>query len=240
MCDNVSARGVFNYNGHILNFTKGEVLSTTIVTHGSKHDGKCSAGPPLTRDGITWYRPVRTTKITIEGSKEETTVDFEENQILLPQNVNCRYTLGECFHYSLGNVFWRTSVPECNDKAERAIIFKGHATSVERDDGVMKTTYIHVSQDDIEFQLQLISKTTNICGFKSYYTEHPKLFVTFVDDETYFPLSKKISDKSADLMLYINSKIVMVSRNTHLQFDRLYASFQLDRCVMEQKILDNY
>uniref|UniRef100_A0A8D8QWL6 Uncharacterized protein n=2 Tax=Cacopsylla melanoneura TaxID=428564 RepID=A0A8D8QWL6_9HEMI len=41
-------------------------------------------------------------------------------------------------------------------------------------------------------------------------------------------------------MLYINSKIVMVSRNTHLQFDRLYASFQLDRCVMEQKILDNY
>lgn len=81
----------------------------------------------------------------------------------------------------------------------------------------------------------------DICGFRSFISGHPKLFVTIMPEGiTSFPEVKKIDSKSADLMLYINSKLVYSMRNTHWQIDKLFRAFQTDRCILEQRVLDNY
>lgn len=49
-----------------------------------------------------------------------------------------------------------------------------------------------------------------------------------------------ISERTVDLMLYINSKLVNTMRHIHKQVENLFSAFQVDRCLLEQKIFDNY
>ncbi|KAL1454602.1 hypothetical protein WDU94_010818 [Cyamophila willieti] len=73
----------------------------TLTTHGSMLNGKCSPGPDRIRKGVAWKRPVRLSQIKMFANSGEAIVDYEDNIILLPNNVKCRYTEGECFHFEL-------------------------------------------------------------------------------------------------------------------------------------------
>lgn len=86
---------------------------------------------------------------------------------------------------------------------------------VDKDSLDKESQYIHVNQGDYDFQVKLGKPGTSICGFNSYSTEHPRLFVTIVPQNSpEFPMVKPVGSEDVNLLNYINSKFVYVMRHT--------------------------
>ena len=111
---------------------------------------------------------------------------------------------------------------------------------MDKDSLEKETQYVHVNQGDYDFQVKLGKPGTSICGFNSFSTEHPRLFVTIVPQNSpEFPMVKPVGSEDVNLLNYINSKFVYVMRHTKQEVDRLFRLFEQERGHMQNRITEN-
>lgn len=211
---------------------------TSYVSFGSMQGEKCTPGGKLQANGRSWERAVRMTSLEIDYHTGSGSANLEEDSIDLGGGDICKYSGQSCFKYDRGFIFWKTTKPDCSDEVPKSVVFKGFGqliTDVSQD--VQKV--LQVTHDGYDFQILLRNHTTHVCGFPSFHTEHPGLFVTLVrDNSALFALKKKILP-SKNMLTYVNSKIVYSLRHTKLQVKKLYDLFELKRCELQHDFTKN-
>lgn len=229
------------HNGVMITGPRGaKRFFQSLLTAGvSESDGTCSPGPAFFANGAYFDRPLRTTEYEIVGSKINAIIDYEERKLILPNGVRCDYFQETCDAGELGQIFWSVEKPQCaNHGAPREIVYKGPGklVTVEESDG-SNSSYILVNHDNSMFQILIDKKReVDVCGFLSHPTEHPKLFITdLTNGYTAFPELSGLGNSNVDLGLYLNSKILYVTRNIAGQVERLFREFRSNRCAADTK-----
>lgn len=211
--------------------------SFSFESHGYIRQGSCTAGTPYVRNGINYDKPVITTNIQHSLSKGDLSIDFDKNLVTFPNGDTCKYSDGNCYNANYGNSFWEVKSPKCSE-GNKILVYSGVGEVIRDLDN--KESYIQVSHDGYDFQILLTSKKTYVCGYSSFRTEHPNLYVTIVDSSSpEFPIKSRGSIKELSLMNYLNSKLVYAMRHTKREVDRLFSVFSKDRCETRNKISRN-
>lgn len=223
---------------------KSGYFSYSYTSFGSIHDGSCTSGGTLTSPtGVNWDNAIRNTRLEITYSKGIARLFHDEGQVKFPNGVVCEVGEGRCDHSGYGHLFWMVPRPSCNsENSDSSLVFKGMANLITDNEthGRAAVNYVHVNQGDYDFQIKLGNPGISICGFNSYATEHPRLFVTIIPrDAPEFPLSKKVGSEDINLLNYINSKFVYAMRHTKQEVDRLFRLFDQERCKMQNRITEN-
>lgn len=218
-----------------------DVKKVGVMTRGSFDGNSCTPGANFYRKGVKYDRPVVSTEFTIIRATGKATVDAETNKIHFPSGVQCTFSEESCFTADLGYAFWKIPTPGCNGNDELSVIYSGASTvaSTKRKNGDL-TQYIQVTHGGYDFQIQLHEKTLSVCGFRSFHTEHPNLFVTILPDgvESIGHLRASTSN-DVSLLNYVNSKLVFSIRHVKQEVDRLYRVLAHDRCKSHNRITKN-
>lgn len=222
---------------------KGGYFSYSYTSFGNIDGGSCTSGGTLTSpSGIRWDRAIRNTRLEMTYTMGMARLFHDEGQIKFPNGVICNVLEGSCDHSGYGHLFWSVPSPDCRStNSKNSLVFKGMAQLiVDKDSVEVGSQYIHVNQGDYDFQVKLGKAGTSICGFNSYSTEHPRLFVTIVPPNSPdFPMIKPVGSEDVNLLNYINSKFVYVMRHTKQEVDRLFRLFEQERCHMQNRITEN-
>lgn len=139
-------------------------------------------------------------------------------------------------------LYWDLSSPKCDGEGSKLIVFEGvgDRISVLHPPSSSTEMFVQVEQSGYDFLIKIEDKVTTVCGFKSYFTEHPGLFVTFLtEEEPSFPKLDRVSGINVDLVSYINSKVVFIVRHIKAQVERLFSIFHQERCLMQNRITQN-
>lgn len=211
--------------------------SFSFESHGYIRQGSCTAGTPYVRNGINYDKPVITTNIQHSLARGEISIDYEKNLVTFPNGDTCKYTDGSCYTANYGNSFWEVKSPKCSE-GHKILVYSGIGEIIKDLDN--KESYIQVNHDGYDFQILLTTKKTYVCGYSSYRTEHPNLYVTIIDSSSpEFPIKSRGNIKELSLMNYLNSKLVYAMRHTKREVDRLFSVFSKDRCETRNKISRN-
>lgn len=118
--------------------------------------------------------------------------------------------------------------PSCqSDVGNQAIIYRGSGQLVEVEDKTWNIFLFRLIMLVSIFRLRLRKGPLKSVGFKSSYTEHPRLFMTLVHESSApFPGIKDMKAKDINMLNYINSKVVYSMRHTKGQVDNLFRSFE--------------
>nr|QRW42749.1 MAG: glycoprotein [Gordis virus] len=226
-------------NGKVDFKLTGGLTKESYTTRGSFSDGSCNPGTDLTRNGITYTRPIVNTEYSITTSSGTALVDVESDTIKFPGGAVCRYSDENCFSADLGYLFWDKPRPKCNDQKEKSLIYSGIANLVTVVDETTQK-FVQVTHDGYDFQILLSERTEYICGYRSYHTEHPNLYVTILNiDNPFLDLERRVTPLDVNLLNYVNSKIVYSVRHINQEVDRLFSVFQRDRCESHNRITEN-
>lgn len=241
-CDKMVSKHVYttkNGNSVTINLDQGGRMSFSYTSWGRIDDaGSCESGPVLSKNGHTYDHHTRNTRLELLYTRGTGRLAVEQKMLILPNGVQCGISLESCELADYGQVFWQQPTPQCKSEVgEQSLVYKGPATLITNTN--TSEAFVHVSFSGHHFQIKLEKRFTYICGFKSSFTEHPKLFVTMLDPAfPDFPLTD-ISSSDVNMMNYINSKLVYSMRHVKEQVMTLYRLFERERCVMQNRITSN-
>jgi hypothetical protein len=80
---------------------------------------------------------------------------------------------------------------------------------------------------------------TNVCGYKLYKMEHPKLLILETQQGKSFRTRTRITVDNLDIFSYVNSKFVYVEKHMKTQLTRLYQDIMEQKCALKKQILQN-
>lgn len=208
----------------------------SLVTRGHISQGSCTPGETLEMNGRIYDRPVVNTELTVKFVTGAGIVDVEEKTISVG-SVKFPLMPETSFDAGLGHVFWSVPVPDCSGDDPKSLVFVPAELVVDRSNG---HRFIQVTHSGYDFQILLENRTSYICGLLSHYTEHPKLFVTFLsDDQPSMRLSTKVGARDVNMLNYVNSKIVYSFRHVRASVIELFRMFKQDRCNTSNRITQN-
>ncbi|AOR51379.1 putative glycoprotein [Gambie virus] len=217
--------------------TRDGVTKVSVVTRGEIRDGSCTPGNSLEKNGRIYDRPVVNTEITIKYATGTAVVDVEDKTITI-ETVKFPLTQESAFDAELGNVFWKVPTPDCSGSDPKSIVYEGVAELVH--DNSNGHQFIQVTHSGYDFQILMENRTTYICGLLSYYTEHPKLFMTLLsEDQPSMRIEGKVGPRDVNMLNYVNSKIVYSFRHIRASVLELYKLFKHDRCETNNRITQN-
>lgn len=228
-------------NGNVININldPGGRMSFSYTSWGKiSESGSCDPGPVLASNGAVYDSHTRNTRLEMWYTTGSGRLAVERKSLIMPNGMQCNIEAESCELADYGQVFWKQPIPTCKSEVEeQSLVYKGPATLITNRDTNDK--FIHVSFSGHHFQIKLEQRSTYVCGFRSYYTEHPRLFITLLDSAfPDFPL-KEISNTDVNMMNYINSKLVYSLRHIKDQVMDLYRLFEHERCLMQNRITSN-
>nr|AWW13462.1 putative glycoprotein [Aedes anphevirus] len=204
-------------------------------------DGSCTPGADLVKNGREYDRPLINTELTITISTGTSIVSVEESQIRFPNGKSCKLQEESCFDADYGDVFWSVPTPSCDEsESEKSLVYEGPGMLVRDVNGNSTVEYIHVHYSGYDFQVLLQSRQELICGYRSFYTEHPRLFVTLLSvNGPKFPLKRRVTAVDVSLLNFVNSKLVYSFRHIKQEVSRLFDLFNQDRCQSHNRVTQN-
>lgn len=228
---------LFTPKGPLDMTTKDGLTQLSLVTRGSINQGSCTPGDDFEMNGRIYDRPIVNTHITIKYSKGMGVVDVEEKTITVG-STKFPLDLEQAFDAESGYIFWSIPVPDCSGPSPKSIVYEGYAENVyDRTNGHQ---FIQVTHSGYDFQILLENRSTYICGLLSHYTEHPKLFVTFLsNDQPLMDIKNKVGPRDVNMLNYVNSKIVYSFRHVRASVLELFRMFKQDRCKTNNRITQN-
>lgn len=232
-------------NNAKLSLSKSGTTTFSYISFGNVYDGKCKSGGTLVSPtGIQWDSAVRTTRLELTYVKNSARLFHDEGTIKFPSGVSCKVDDEKCDHAGYGQLFWIKPSPSCDStNPDSSLIFKGIGSLITDNDvfhGQNPNLFIQVTQGHYDFQIKLTKLGVSVCGFQSYSTEHPRLFVTVLPvGAPDFPLRKEVGGEDVNLLNYINSKFIYSMRHTRQEVNRLFHIFEQERCKLQNRITDN-
>lgn len=225
-----------------LSLPKGGKYSYPYTSYGSiSSDGSCTHGGTLVSpDGRKWERALRHTRLEITYTDGIARLFHDEDVLRFPNGVSCPGSAERCEHSGYGHIFWKKPSPDCDsENSKESVVYSGNAALL-TDMDHNGDKYIQVNQGHYDFQIKLLKTDVSVCGFKSYSTEHPRLFVTILgQDMPIFPLKRAVDSQDVNLLNYVNSKFIYVLRHTKKEVDKLFDLFYQERCKMQNRITEN-
>lgn len=180
-------------------------------------------------------------KISITLTQAVAQVNLHTNTVSLPSGTVCTLLDGQCIDRENGYTYWDTLPTDYCNSNKYSILYAGLANKISdasaTEFGVLRTVYA-VESDSTTFALAVKANDT-ICGHVIARTEHPKLLIYEVVDNSYFINDKIKVVQNMDMFAYINSKFVYVERHIRNQMVQLYHNLIEHRCNLEREILKN-
>lgn len=245
-CDTMHKKKVFRIvkNGALCNIqlsSQGQTRYAYVSRGSVTSDGSCTPEADMMRNGREYDRPLINTTLTITISSGTAIVSVEESLIKFPNGNNCKLQDETCFDADYGDVFWTVSTPSCEgSESEKSLVYEGPGTLVRDVAGNTSIEYVHVHYAGYDFQVLLKNRQEIICGYRSFYNEHPSLFVTLLSSNgPKFPLRRKVTAVDVRLLNFVNSKLVYSFRHVRQEVSKLFDLFNHDRCQAHNRITQN-
>ncbi|KAF6216889.1 hypothetical protein GE061_001239 [Apolygus lucorum] len=199
-------------------------------------EGSCS-GEYFTYGDLAYDKAVVLGTFNIQISKHRGHVDLTTSEIHIPKLSSlCDYKKYRCLTPDHGLLIWdhKLEETECEQKAYE-VLYTGFANFTERKGGVR---IVSLSTEDLIFSL-MIHNEKRICNHLGYTTEHPRLFILEAGHD-YAPFKlRSNSSLNANLISYINTKIVFIERHLTSNLESLYDDVTQQKCELERNVIMN-
>jgi len=222
------------YNMHQTGTTMiGNAMITHLAPNQTSHhsvtlagtltvDGKCE-GAQYSDGYETWSSVVVQAAVKISLRNFEAAVKRSSNTLILPSGTHCSLSTRGCMDSEGGETFCPPlSTDSCHfDRYD--ILYEGTAIRLTPREETTQPgpTVYSVTTADTTFAL---TRTTeiNVCGYKLYNTEHPKLLILETQPGKTFRIRARVSVDNLDIFSYVNSKFVYVEKHMKTQLNNLY------------------
>lgn len=200
-------------------------------------DGRCS-GSQYTDGYGAWDNVVVQATVKITLVTQEVLIKRVAGEIVFPSGTRCPAQKGYCLDANEMESYW-TPAPIDNCHFDRYdILFEGVATKLTSKEIHTSPTVYTVTTQDTTFALTRTAEY-NLCGYKLFRTEHPKLLILETQRERTFKTRTKASVDNLDIFAYVNSKFVYVEKHIRTQLTQLYRDIMEQKCALERQILLN-
>lgn len=200
-------------------------------------DGTCR-GAEYTDGYGSWDNVVVQATVRITLRNLDISVKRSSNEIILPSGTRCPVTDRTCQDSDGAETYW-TAPPEDSCHFDRYdILYEGTAVRLSPRANQTSTTVYTVTTGDTTFALAK-TKEFDLCGYKIFQTEHPKLLVLETQRGRTFKMRSKITIDNLDIFTYVNSKFVYVEKHVKTQLTRMYRDIMEQKCALERQILRN-
>lgn len=200
-------------------------------------DGTCK-GAEYTDGYGSWDSVVVQATVRITLRNLEASVKRSSGEVILPSGVRCPAADGTCQDSDGAETYWTIAVEDSCHFERYDILYEGGAVRLSPRANQTSATVYTVTTGDTTFALTK-TEEFNVCGYKLFRTEHPKLLVLETQRGRTFKIRSKITIDNLDIFAYVNSKFVYVEKHVKTQLTRMYQDIMEQKCALEHQILRN-
>lgn len=200
-------------------------------------DGRCS-GAQYTDGYGSWDNVVVQATVKVTLFTREATIKRAAAEIIFPSGARCPVQKGHCLDTDGTESYWTPVAADSCHFDRYDILFEGIATRLTAKEMHTSPTIYTVTTQDTTFALTKTAEF-NLCGYKLFRTEHPKLLILETQKERIFKSRSKTSVDNLDIFAYVNSKFVYVEKHIRTQLTQLYRDIMEQKCALEHQILLN-
>lgn len=200
-------------------------------------DGTCR-GAEYTDGYGAWDNVVvqATARITLRDL--EISIKRSSGEVILPSGTRCPVSDRTCQDSDGAETYWAALPEDSCHFDQYDILYEGNAVRLSPRANQTSTTVYTVTTGDTTFALTK-TKEFNVCGYKLFRTEHPKLLILETQRGRTFKIRSKIAIDNLDIFAYVNSKFVYVEKHVKTQLTRMYRDIMEQKCALERQILRN-
>ncbi|EZA59596.1 hypothetical protein X777_00265, partial [Ooceraea biroi] len=184
-------------------------------------------------DNVVVQAVIRVTLLTSEAP-----IKRSSDEVILPSGTRCASSKGYCTDSDRTEFYW-TSTPSDSCHFDRYdILYEGVATKLTPKELQSAPVTYTVTSQETTFALTKTAEF-NLCGYKLYRTEHPKLLILETQRERTFKIRSKTSVDNLDIFAYVNSKFIYEEKYVKTQLNHLYRDIMEQKCALERQIFQN-
>lgn len=200
-------------------------------------DGTCH-GADYTDGYGSWNNVVVQAVVRIVLREFEASVKRSSDELILPSGARCPAAARMCYDTDGAESYWlNLAVDSCHfDRYD--VLYEGTAVRLSPHTNQTSTVVYTVTSGDTTFALTKTDEF-DICGYKLFRTEHPKLVILETQQGRTFKIRSKIAVDNLDIFSYVNSKFVYVEKHMKTQLTQLYRDIMEQKCALERQILRN-
>ena len=240
-CARLHETGTISLGGAVIDRVVQNQTNYRSITLAGKAsiDGRCS-GTAYSDNFGEWDNVLVQAAVRITLRTFDATVKRSSGIVILPSGTHCRTSSYNCIDSEGGETFWPAITQDTCHFEHYDILYEGFATRLSPSNVMNQTGPVVYTVTTQETTFALARTTeTNVCGYKLYHTEHPKLFIMETKQNGGFRARKKVSVDNLDIFTYVNSKFIYVEKHVKTQLSRLYQDIMEQKCALERQILRN-
>lgn len=200
-------------------------------------DGTCR-GTDYTDGFGTWDNVVVQAVIRVVLKDFEASIKRSNDELILPSGTRCPASARSCLDADGAETYWAPLPADTCHFDRYDILYEGIATRLSAQGNQTTTIIYTVTTGETTFALTKTSEF-NVCGYKLFRTEHPKLLILETQQGKTFKPRSRISVDNLDIFSYVNSKFVYVEKHVKIQLTQLYRDIMEQKCALERQILQN-
>lgn len=238
-CRRIHDTGSFTLSTTVIDRISTNATNLRSVTLAGKAgaDGTCH-GAPYTDGYDSWDDVVVQAVVRITLREFEASVKRASEELILPSGTRCSAAARMCQDSDGSESYWTTITADSCHFDRYDVLYEGTAVRLSPHANQTSTVVYTVTSRDTTFALTKTDEY-NLCGYKLFRTEHPKLVIMETSKGRTFKMRSKITVNNLDIFSYVNSKFVYVEKHMGTQLTKLYQDIMEQKCVLEQQILRN-
>jgi hypothetical protein len=101
-------------------------LHYSYVSRGSiSNEGSCTPGVAFSLGDKTYDRPVQNTRLQFKYSRGTARLNYEDQKILFPNGMFCKYLEKTCYLSDYGSIYWKIKEPKCPNEEQKSLVYEG-------------------------------------------------------------------------------------------------------------------
>jgi hypothetical protein len=234
--DMIRAKSYMTFTGIKIQLSESgpTTMQTVHETGSTTLGGTCKAGH-VAVDGNEFEGVlIREYEISILSGKAS--YFHKDRHVVTDTGVSCIPQSADCLHTTIGNVHF-SGIPQamCSENSYAAL-WEGRGSVIRSEDNLTMT--YTASQGDKAFALRITGQIST-CGHTYYETESPELFIEVLSAVGYGQDLADDADITVNIMSYVNSKFVYVTKIVENNMEELHDMVQTQICDTARETIQN-